>query len=181
MRDLSASITPAVTAAFDWSQFPTIADIGGGIGAQLASILDAHPSCRGILFDQPQVVAQAPPHKRMEKAGGDFFTNVPIQADAYLLRWIIHDWAEDKAVAILENVRKIAGPGARLVLVESVIPETAEFDMGKWMDLNMLVMAGGRERTATEFAELYAKAGFELQQIIPTASPLSILVGKVRA
>ncbi len=181
MRDLSASMTPAVTESYDWSQFPVIADIGGGIGAQLLNILDAHPSCRGILFDQPQVVAQAPQHSRLECVGGDFFAETPIPADAYLLRWIIHDWADDQAIAILANVRRAAGPGARLLLVESVIQETAEFDMGKWMDMNMLVMAGGCERTAAEFRQLYDQAGWELEQIIPTPSPLSIIVGKPRA
>jgi hypothetical protein len=181
MRDLSASMTPAVTESYDWSQFPVIADIGGGIGAQLLNILDTHPSCRGILFDQPQVVAQAPQHSRLECAGGDFFAETPIPADAYLLRWIIHDWADDQAIAILANVRRAAGPDTRLLLVESVIPETAEFDMGKWMDMNMLVMAGGCERTAAEFRQLYDQAGWELVQIIPTPSPLSIIVGKPRA
>jgi hypothetical protein len=180
MRDLSASMTPAVTASYDWSQFPVIADIGGGIGAQLSNILDAYPSCRGILFDQPQVVVEAPLHSRMERVGGDFFAEIPIQATAYLLRWIIHDWDDDKAISILENVRKAARPGARLLLVESVIPETAEFDMSKWMDMNMLVMAGGRERTAAEFRKLYNQAGFELEQIVPTPSPLSIVIGKSR-
>jgi len=172
-------MTPAVTASYDWSQFPVIADIGGGIGAQLSNVLDAYPSCRGILFDQPQVVEQSQ-HSRMELVGGDFFVEIPIQANAYLLRWIIHDWDDDKAITILENVRKAARPGARLLLVESVIPETAEFDMSKWMDMNMLVMAGGRERTAAEFRELYNQAGFELEQIVPTPSALSIVVGKLR-
>jgi O-methyltransferase domain len=147
----------------------------------LLNILDTDPSCQGILFDQPQVVAEAPQHDRMECVGGDFFAEIPISADAYLLRWIIHDWADDKAIAILENVREAAKPGARLLLVESVIPETPGFDMGKWMDVNLLVMAGGCERTATEFRDLYDQAGFELEQIIPTPSPLSIVVGKPRA
>lgn len=180
MRDLSASMTPAVTAAYDWSQFRLIADIGGGIGAQLSSILDAYPACRGILFDQPQVVEEAPQHSRMARLGGDFFAEIPIQADAYLLRWIIHDWDDDKATTILENVRKAARNGAHLLLVESVIPETNEFDMGKWMDMNMLVMVGGRERTAAEFRELYNRAGFDLEQIVATPSPLSIVIGKSR-
>jgi len=181
MRDLSASMTPAVTTSYDWSKFPVIADIGGGIGAQLSSILDAHPSVRGILFDQPSVVAEAPAHDRMKRVGGNFFTEIPVQADAYLMRWVIHDWADDTAVAILMNVRKAAPPNARLVLVEWVIPETAEFDSGKWMDINMLVNAGGRERTASEFGSLYEQAGFELEHIIPTPSPLRIIIGKLRA
>jgi hypothetical protein len=181
MRDLSASMTPAVTASYDWSKFPVIADIGGGIGAQLSSILDAHPSCRGILFDQPHVVAESPLHERMERLGGDFFQEIPVHADAYLMRWIIHDWADDKAIAILKNVRRIAPPGARLALVEWVLSETAELDSGKWMDINMLVNQGGRERTASEFRTLYEQAGFELEHIVPTPSPLSIIIGKLRA
>ena len=181
MRDFSASMTPAVTASYDWSQFPVIADIGGGIGAQLSSILDAHPSCRGILFDQPHVVAESPLHDRVDRVGGDFFRDIPVQADAYLMRWIIHDWADDKAIAILKNVRGAAPPGARLALVEWVLSETADVDAGKWMDINMLVNQGGRERTAAEFRALYDQAGFELEHIIPTPSPLRIIIGKLRA
>ena len=109
MRDLSASISPAVAASFDWSRFPVIADIGGGIGSQLSSILDAHPSCRGILFDQPAVVAEAP-DGRIERVGGDFFKDVPVQADAYVMRWILHDWSDEESVALLTNVRRVAMP-----------------------------------------------------------------------
>lgn len=180
MRSLSAAITPAVTAAYDWSRFPVIADIGGGIGTQLVSILDAHPGCRGILFDQTQVVAQAIPHERVERVAGDLFASIPSGADAYLLRWIIHDWADEKALAILENVGKAMKPSAVLILSESVIADTPDFDMGKWMDVNMLAMIEGRERTSVEYRELYAKAGFELQQIIPTASPHSLIIGRPR-
>jgi hypothetical protein len=161
----------------DWSRFPVIADIGGGIGAQLSSILDAHPSCRGILFDQPSVVAEAT-DSRIERVGGDFFKEVSVRADAYLMRWILHDWSDDECVALLNNVKKSASPQARLMVVDSVIPETPEFDMGKWMDLNMMVMASGRERTASEFRGLLGQAGFALEQIVPTPSPLSIVVGK---
>ena len=178
MRDLSASISPAVAAAFDWGRYPVIADIGGGIGSQLSSILDAHPSSRGILFDQPNVVAEAPEHSRIERIGGDFFKAFSVQADAYVMRWILHDWSDEESIALLTNVRKRAKPSARLMVVESVIPETPEFDMGKWMDLNMMVMATGRERTAAEFRDLFVQAGFALEQIVPTASPLSIVVGK---
>jgi hypothetical protein len=181
MRDLSAAMTPAVTASYDWSQFGVIADIGGGIGAQLTGILDAHPSCRGILFDQSHVVEQAPPHDRIERVSGDFFAAVPVRADAYLMRWVIHDWADEQALAILGNVKQSARPGAKLILVEWVINETAEPDTAKWMDINMLVNAGGRERSAGEFRELYDRAGFDLERIVPTPSPLSIIVGTARA
>ncbi len=179
MRDLAGAITPAVTAAYDWGRFPVIADLGGGVGSQLISILDAHPDCRGVLFDQPQVVAEAPRHDRMETVGGDFFSDIP-QADAFVLRWILHDWDDDKALDILKNVRRAAKPGAALMVVESVIPEDAAFDMGKWMDLNMMVMAGGRERTANEFRDLFDRAGFDFEEIVETASPLGIALGKAR-
>jgi hypothetical protein len=181
MRDLSAAMTPAVTAAYDWSRFPGIADIGGGIGAQLSSILDAHPSCRGILFDQSHVIADAPPNGRIERIGGDFFAGIPVQADAYLMRWVIHDWADPEALTILGNIKKVAAPGARVVLVEWVLTDTPEPDTGKWMDVNMLVNAGGKERSAGEFRELDERAGFELEAIVPTASPLHIIVGRPRA
>jgi hypothetical protein len=177
MRDLSASISPAVAASFDWSRFPVIADIGGGIGSQLSSILDAHPSCRGILFDQPAVVAEAP-DGRIERVGGDFFESIPVQANAYVMRWILHDWSDEESVGLLTNVRRAATSDARLMVVESVIPETPEFDMGKWMDLNMMAMTTGRERTAAEFGDLFERAGFWVEQIVPTPSPLSIVMGK---
>jgi hypothetical protein len=178
MRDVSTAISPAVAASFDWSRFPAIADIGGGIGSQLVSILDAHPTCRGILFDQPAVVAEAPDHARIERIGGDFFAEVPAGADAYLMRWIVHDWSDEESVGLLTNVRQVMNPQARLMVVESVIPDTPEFDMGKWMDLNMMMMTTGRERTAAEFGDLLARAGFALEQIVPTQSPLSIVVGR---
>lgn len=98
-------------------------------------------------------------------------------ADAYVMRWILHDWSDEESIALLENLRKIAKPNARLMRVEPVTPETAEFDMGKWMDLNMMVMATGRERTAAEFRDLLDRAGFALEEIVPTPSPLSIVVG----
>jgi hypothetical protein len=177
MGDLSASISPAVAGSFDWSRFPVVADIGGGIGSQLSSILDAHPSCRGILFDQPAVVAEAL-DGRIERVGGDFFKDVPVQANAYVMRWILHDWSDEESVALLTNVKKATRAEARLMVVESVIPETPEFDMGKWMDLNMMAMATGRERTAAEFRGLFERAGFALEQIVPTASPLSIVIGR---
>ncbi|HYR44514.1 MAG TPA: methyltransferase [Terriglobia bacterium] len=181
MRSLGALMTPAITASYDWNRFPVIADIGGGIGSQLVDILNAHPSCRGILFDLPEVVTDAIPHERVERTGGDFFKSLPAGADAYILRGVIHDWAEPEAIAILKNVRQVMRPDARLVLIEWLIPEGPEPTLGKWIDLIMLTILGGRERTAAEFGELYAKCGFELDEIIPTASPLSIIIGRPHA
>ena len=178
MRSASAAISPAVAAAYEWKKFPVIADIGGGIGSQLVAILDTNPSCHGILFDQPGVVADAIPHDRMERVGGDFFKNVPANADAYMLRWIIHDWPDQEAAAILGTVRKAMKPDSRLVLIEEIVPETAEASWAKWLDLHMLAVAGGRERTATEYKELYATAGFDLERTIATGAGSSLIFGR---
>ena len=129
-------------------------------------------------FRSPATVAQAPEHAKIERVGGDFFKEIPIQADAYVMRWIFHDWSDDESVALLGNLRKIVKPGTRLMVVESVIPETPEFDMGKWMDVNMMVMITGRERTAVEFRDLLARADFALERMIRTPSPLSIVVAQ---
>jgi hypothetical protein len=178
MRSVSVAMTPAVTAAYDWSQFPVIADIGGGIGTQLTSLLDASPSSKGILFDQPHLGAESISHARIEVVGGSFFETAPTGADAYLLRWILHDWADPEAEAILRTLRRSMKPAARLIVIESVIPEGGAFSLGKWSDLQMLVVAGGRERTEGEYRTLLSTSGFELQEVVPTASPLSLLIAK---
>lgn len=171
-----AYITPAVTASLDWSKFPLIADIGGGLGTQLVDILNAHPSSRGILFDQPDVVARAAPHERMKCVPGDFFNNVPAFADVYVFRSVIHDWPDDQANTILKNVRAASKPDSCLVLVERVIPETCEFAPSKWADLNMLAITGGQERTAAEYHQLLATAGFSVDHIISTNVELSLII-----
>jgi hypothetical protein len=114
----------------------------------------------------------------MEVIGGNFFESVPRGADAYLLRWILHDWADPEAAAILGSLRRAMKPTARLVVVENVIPEGASFHVGKWIDLQMLVALRGRERTETEYRALLTAAGFDLQEVVATASPLSLLVAK---
>ena len=177
-RSASVAMTPAVTAAYNWNQFPVIADIGGGVGTQLVSILDASPSSRGILFDQPHLGTESISHSRMEVIGGNFFESVPTGADAYLLRWILHDWSDREAAVILGSLRRSMKPTARLILIEHVVPEGAAFDVGKWTDLQMLVCARGRERTETEYRALLAGSKFELQEVVATASSLSLLVAK---
>ncbi|HMF75175.1 MAG TPA: methyltransferase [Bryobacteraceae bacterium] len=181
MRLIGKHNSPEVAKSYDWSRFPVIADIGGGIGGLLVDILDAYPSCRGILFDEPKVVRQAMSHERLEPIGGNFFQSVPNRADAYILRWIIHDWSEAQAVALLRKIREAMKPGARLLLLEELIPETSEFAPGKWIDLVMLAITGGRERTEKEYRELLSTAGFALEEVVPTAGPLSILIAKARA
>jgi hypothetical protein len=179
-RAMGITIAPAVAAAYDWGRFPVIADIGGGIGGQLTTILNAHSSCRGILFDRADVISKAPPHDRVERIGGDFFKSVPAGADAYILRWVIHDWNDPDAIAILKNVRQPMKAGSRVMLIEELVPDPPKPTMGMWLDPHMLIMAGGRERTAAEYRELYANAGLALENIVSTASLHSIIVGRRR-
>lgn len=182
MRAASALITPIVAASYNWRRFPVIADIGGGIGSQLVAILDAHRSSRGILFDQPGVLAEAIPHERMERVAGDFFRSIPPGADAYTMRWIMHDWQDPQAILILSNVRKAIGPESRVVLIEEIIPDTPELTWGKWIDLHMLAVTGGRERTISEYSDLFAKAGFELEKVV--SMPIggaSLIIGRPQA
>jgi len=178
MRLIGKHNSPEVAKSYDWGRFPVIADIGGGIGSLLVEILEAYPACRGILFDQPNVVQQAISHEHLEPIGGDFFQSVPGGADAYILRWIIHDWSDADAVALLGKVREAMKPGARLVLLEELIPETSEPVPGKWIDLLMLAITGGRERTEREYNELLSAAGFELDEVVRMSGPFSILTAK---
>ena len=178
MRSMTAPMTPAVTAAYDWGRFPVIADIAGGIGAQLVDILDANPNCCGVIFDQPSVVSTAIAHERVKPVAGNFFEEISVDADAYILRNIIHDWNDEPALLILKTLRRATKPAARVMLIEWLIPETSEFNFGKWTDITMMTSVGGRERTKTEFEKLFSDAGFELQEIVPTASSFSIVVGQ---
>jgi hypothetical protein len=178
MRLIGRHNSPEVARSYDWSRFPVIPDIGGGIGGLLVEILEAYPSCRGILFDRPDVVQQAISHEHVQRTGGDFFQSVPAGTDAYILRWIIHDWPDSVAVAVLGRVRDAMKPGARLVLLEEVIPETPEIVPGKWIDVLMLAITCGRERTENQYRQLLSAAGFELEEVVTMPGSLSILVAK---
>jgi DNA-binding HxlR family transcriptional regulator len=175
------SIAP-VTAAYDFSPYATIVDVGGGHGRLLAAILAATPDARGVLFDLPQVVAGAPTLLREHHADdrvriveGSFFERVPENGDAYVLKHVIHDWPDDDAVHILRNVRAAADAGKRVLLVEWVIPKHDREFLGKWVDLEMLIGAAARERTATEYGQLLNRAGFQMTRVVETASPFSIV------
>lgn len=179
MRAASALISPIVASSYNWRKFPVIADIGGGIGSQLVAILEAHPSSRGILFDQPGVLAEALPHDRIERVPGNFFESVPSGADAYTMRWIMHDWLDPQATIILGNIRKVIAPESRVVLIEEIIPDTPELTWGKWIDLHMMTVTGGRERTISEYADLFAKSGFELEKVVSMAvGGCSLIIGR---
>jgi hypothetical protein len=179
MRSMSKAMTPAVTAAYDWGRFQEIVDVGGGIGTQIVSILNAFPSSKGVVFDLPHVAAEAIPHERLKTVGGSFFEWAPRGADAYLLRFILHDWSDENAAAILRSVRRSMKPSATLVLAELMIPEEPGNDFNKWTDLHMMVMfQGARERSREELRKLLAREGFELEAVVPTDSTVTLLVAK---
>lgn len=182
MTGFSTAAAPAVAAAYPWGRFGTVADVGGGHGALLLTILAEHPGVRGVVFDAPQVAAGATEAitaaglgDRCRAEGGDFFRAVPAGADCYLLKHIIHDWADEPAATVLRNCRSAAAPGGKLVLAEMVVPPGDGPSPAKLLDLEMLVIAGGRERTEAEYAALLAGAGWRLARVHPTEAPVSLL------
>ncbi len=184
MTARSGAIVAAIATGYDFSQFGVLADIGAGHGVLLAAILSANAAMHGILFDQPHVVADAPAvlqrariANRCEVVGGDFFECIPSGADAYLLKSILHDWDDAHATRILERCRDAMAPAAKLLVVELVIRPNEPDPETMFTDLRMLVMNGGRERTADDFHELFGAAGFRLCNIIRTQSLGCIIEG----
>jgi|HubBroStandDraft_1064217.scaffolds.fasta_scaffold38845_1 hypothetical protein len=172
----------AVAAAYDFSTLEVIVDVGGATGNMLAHIVSRYPQCCGILFDCPHVVAGAPAllrakgvESRVRIEHGDFFKRVPGGGDAYILSHIIHDWSEEQCLTILSNCRKAMRPGSKLLIVEFVLPEGDEPHIGKLLDMTMLAVTGGEERTATEYRTLLARAGLTMTRVIPTGSDVSIV------
>ena len=172
----------AIAAAYDFSGVSTLMDVGGANGHLLATVLARNPSMRGILFDLPHVVRDAPAllaahgmGDRVEIEEGNFFERVPEGADAYLLSHVIHDWSEPQCLTILGHCRRVVRPGGRLLIVEMVLPSGGEPHPGKMLDLMMLVGPGGQERTAPEYSALLEKAGFRLTKVVPTASAASVV------
>jgi SAM-dependent methyltransferase len=172
----SSSVVTPLLAAYDFSRFTRIVDIGGGHGALLEAILTANPNLQGVLYDLPGVVAGADRLRtgnvagRCEILGGDFFQGVPANADAYLLKGIIHDWDDNDAVKILKNCRRSIHPEGRLLLLETVLNPSSEPAKGL-MDMLMLTLVGGRERTEPDFRALLQRAGFSLSRVIQTSGP----------
>ena len=182
MTGMSMGTIEAVLASYDFSGITKLADIGGGHGALLAAILKANPVMQGIVFDAPVVVPGASERmaaeglsERCEIVGGDFFVSVPSGADAHIMKWIIHDWDEERSLTILKNCHQALPAHGKLILIEAVVPSSREPHFSKFIDLNMLVMTGGRERTGAEYRDLLAKAGFKLTRIVPTPSPMSVV------
>jgi len=175
MVSKSRTVLPAVVAAYDFAPFATIADVGGGRGHLLKLILERSPRARGILFERPHVIADTEPAPRLKLVGGDFFVDAVPAADLYLLMDLLHDWPDTEAALILAAVRRAARPQARLLIVETLVPDTAGPHFGKTVDIIMLAVTGGRERTEAQYAELLAAAGFRLERVLPTASQYSIV------
>jgi hypothetical protein len=189
MTSLSAAVVPALLRAYDFSGVRVLADIAGGQGLLIASVLHEYPAMRGMLLDLEQVVAGA--HVKLRSMGvddrcavmvGNFFEAVPPGADAYLMKHIIHDWDDDKALTILSNVRTALDgrSDGRVLIVEAVLPSGSGPHIGKLSDLEMMVFPGGRERTADEFRNLLDRAGFSLTTIVATDSPMSIIEARAR-
>ncbi|MGH7894844.1 MAG: methyltransferase, partial [Candidatus Binatia bacterium] len=186
MVQLTRHLAPAIAAAYDFSGIRTIVDIGGGYGALLPPILKANPDMRGMVFDLPhcrdgalRLFEKTGIAARCEFVAGSFFDDTPPKADAYTVKSVIHDWDDERSRALLRNVRKAMPAGARLLVVEPIVPErtgSSPLDvMLASSDLNMMVVTGGRERTEAEFRELIHSAGFRVERIVPTPAAMSVI------
>jgi hypothetical protein len=182
MVEMTGAVNAAILEAYDFGPFKHVTDIGGGHGALVAAVLKEYPGLRGTVFDQPHVAegaakafAEAGLTGRTFTVGGDFFQSVPGGSDLYAMKFIIHDWDDQRSITILKNILKGIAPGGKLLIIDTVVPEGNEPHFSKFFDLNMLVMTGGRERTEKEFAELLEAGGFHLNRVVPTESMVSIV------
>lgn len=179
MRAHSAPQMPAIVEAYDFGQFGTVCDVGGGQGHLLAAILNSYPGTRGILFDMPQTIERAReksllPANRCELVGGSFFEEVPA-ADAYVVKHIIHDWDDESARKILGACRSAIHKNGKLLIAEMILSGMNEPGFSKILDIEMLLFPGGRERTAEEYAELLKASGFRMTRVIPTRSSAALI------
>ena len=184
MSNLSSMLAYAVLMAYDFTGISSIVDVGGGQGKLLERILQFNPDMRGTVFDTASTFQRAKQQlgtngwgRRYSCVSGDFFTSVPQGADAYLLCGVIHDWDDDRAITLLRNCRKAMTRSSRVLLVDMVVPDPASASFSKLLDLNMLVMNGGRERTLAEFRALLNAADYKLTRIVPTMAPQSVIEG----
>lgn len=182
MVNFTAIANAGILGSYTFQPSKKVVDIGGGYGQFLTSILDQQPDAHGVLFDLPTLIGDVKKNgalarygNRVEAVGGDFFQSVPAGGDLYLLKFILHDWDDDHSVAILRNVRQAIAPGGRLAVVEIVLPPINEPHIGPLIDLNMMVMTGGLERTENDYRDLLAKAGFQLDKVVNTKSPFSVV------
>lgn len=182
MVGMHAAEGPAVAAVYDFSGFDSIVDLGGGTGSLLTAILRTNPKPRGTVFDLDKTIpgalqrlGDAGLRDRCKAVGGNFFKSVPAGHDCHLLSHVLHDWTDEQSIAILKNCRKAIAKDGRLLILETVLPPGDTPHHGKLLDLLMLTVPGGIERTAEEYAELLEAASFRLSRVIPTATPQSIV------
>lgn len=183
MVDLTRLDAPAVAVAYPWSAFRNVCDVAGGRGTLLAEILRRNPGLRGMLVDAPEVTTAARSDlagrglaDRVDVVAGNFFEHVPAGSDAYILKDILHDWDDARALAILGRCREAMTPATRLLVVEVVVEPESTSPPGPWIDLHMMtVCAEGRQRSRADFARLAAAAGFRLLRVLPTATPVSVV------
>ena len=185
MTNLTRVLAPAVVAACDFQPTASVVDVGGGQGTLLAAALKANPGLRGVLYDRAEVLASARRNlaaegvlDRCELVRGDFFGSVPKDGDAYLLKDILHDWDDARAVAILTNCARAMSPAAKLLVVERSLPGDNAPGPGKLVDITMLAVTGGRERSEAEYADLFRRAGLRLVRVAPTASEMLVFEGE---
>ncbi len=176
---------PMIAEAYDFSEADRVIDVGGGNGSMLSAILSRHRNVTGVLFDREGAIAAARdgaggPLPRCEFVVGDFFDNVPRGGDIHTLRRIIHDWADDQAVAILRNCREALAEDGRVIVIETVMAAANESSWANLQDITMLATTHGMERTEQEYGSLMSRAGLRLENVLNTSSDLSLLVG-VRA
>ncbi len=179
MTSFSAGEIGAILDAYDFSGVGTLMDVGGGYGSLLAAVVAKYPSMQGVLYDLPGVVSHADfgaAASRCKTIGGSFFESVPAGADACMMKHIIHDWPDEKALTILKNTHKALPAGGKLLVLEFVVGAPNEADPAKFLDIEMLLV-GGRERNESEFRSLFHNAGFELNRIVRTKSPLCVVEG----
>lgn len=185
MTNFTRAIIPAFVEAYDFSGVSRLVDVAGGHGLLLAGVLKANPHLRGVLFDLPFVIegsgellAAEGVSDRVELVSGSFFESVPAGADAYMMKHIIHDWDDESSIKILRNIRSAMDANGKVLIVEMVVPEGSEPHPSKALDILMLVMEGGKERTKDEYAKLLEAAGLRLTRVIPTKSPYSVVEGE---
>ena len=182
MTSISEMCIPAFLEAYPFGSFERIVDVGGGHGAILRSILKQHTGTRGTIAEMPSLIpaakaaiAQDGLANRCEAVSCNFFESVPAGGDLYFMKHIIHDWADDRAIKLLRNIRAVIPENGKLVLAEAVLDDTPAPHFGKLLDIEMIAFVGGKERTVEEFRQLLSAAGFALQRIVSTRSPLSLL------
>ncbi len=185
MTDIHGGETEPMVAGYDFSEFKTIVDIGGGNGDLISAVLNKNPKAKGILFDLPEVIKRSHDNiaargltERCKLDSGSFFESVSKGGDAYIMRHIIHDWSDADAITILSNCRKAMNPGGKVLVVEAVIQDGNEPSPFKLLDLSMLLV-GGKERTNKQFEYIFTQAGLKLNRIVPFQHDLSVVEGVV--